>query len=340
MNAPLVTVLITTYNYGSFIEEAIESVLSQDFPPDQMEVLVVDDGSTDDTAVRVKRYERVHYFYKPNGGQASAFNFGFARARGELIALLDADDYWLPGKLQRIVDEFQKDPQLGMVYHPFLEIDMATNTQTRSKTFIAISGSLFENPKDFFWYHPPGTSASFRRIALERTLPIPEGLRVQADGYICSLIIFVAPIRAIPEFLATYRFHDDNLYHADDETISHVKLRNRLELRRLLIEGMRKWLAANGFTTRQPAVRSFLDRWKLYQQSDEFKLEAPGRLGFFFHQLQYNRCYGPYLSRRIRAINYLNAVASFVTGYKHFPLLEKWRLRTSAIIRRVGTRSP
>src|ERR1700756_5676379 len=116
MTAPLITVLIDKYNYGRFIEEAIESVLSQDFPAEQMEILVVDDGSTDDTAERVRKYgQRVQYFYKPNGGQASAFNFGFAQARGEIIALLDADDYWLAGKLQRVAEEFQKNPGLGMV---------------------------------------------------------------------------------------------------------------------------------------------------------------------------------------------------------------------------------
>src|ERR1700730_10813668 len=101
---PLVTVLIDTFNYGHFIDEAIRSVLVQDFPAEQMEIIVVDDGSTDDTRERVAQYaERVQYFYKPNGGQASAFNFGIAKARGEYVALLDADDYWLPSKLSKVV---------------------------------------------------------------------------------------------------------------------------------------------------------------------------------------------------------------------------------------------
>src|SRR6266436_4803621 len=118
MSVPLVSVVIDTHNYGRFIEECIDSVLSQDFPADQMEVVVVDDGSTDDTAERIKKYgSRIRYFYKSNGGQASAFNLGFAKARGEIIALLDADDYWLPGKLGRIVAEFESQPEAGLVYH-------------------------------------------------------------------------------------------------------------------------------------------------------------------------------------------------------------------------------
>src|SRR6266852_9194662 len=118
MTVPLITVLIDTYNYGRFIEDAIESVLKQDFPVEQVEIVVVDDGSTDDTAERVKKYgSRIRYLYKPNGGQASAFNFGFANAKGEIIALLDADDVWMPVKLQRVYEELERRPAAGMVYH-------------------------------------------------------------------------------------------------------------------------------------------------------------------------------------------------------------------------------
>src|SRR5690348_4302755 len=89
-----VTALIDAYNYGRFIEEAIESVLGQGVPAEQLEILVVDDGSVDDTCARVKKYAgHVTYLYKENGGQASAFNFGISRAKGEIVALLDADDY-------------------------------------------------------------------------------------------------------------------------------------------------------------------------------------------------------------------------------------------------------
>ena len=117
---PLISILIDTYNYGRYVEEAIESVLAQNFPVDEREILVVDDGSTDDTAERVRRFgSAINYFRKPNGGQASAFNFGLRRARGKYIALLDADDYWLPGKLSRIAEEFEKhaDEVDGVLVH-------------------------------------------------------------------------------------------------------------------------------------------------------------------------------------------------------------------------------
>ncbi len=95
MKAPFFTVLIDAYNYGEYIEEAVASALGQDFPPEEREILVVDDGSTDDTHERLRKFgEAIRYLRKPNGGQASAFNFGFEHARGEVIALLDADDVW------------------------------------------------------------------------------------------------------------------------------------------------------------------------------------------------------------------------------------------------------
>jgi glycosyltransferase involved in cell wall biosynthesis len=82
MRPPVVSVVIDAYNYGRFVEEAIDSALAQDFPKEYVEILVVDDGSTDDTTGRVKKFgDSVKYFRKPNGGQASAINYGIAVSR-------------------------------------------------------------------------------------------------------------------------------------------------------------------------------------------------------------------------------------------------------------------
>src|SRR5258708_7663723 len=118
MKAPFFTVLIDTYNYGAYLEEAVASALAQNFPAEEREILVVDDGSTDDTQERLRKFgEGIRYLRKPNGGQASAFNFGFAHASGEVIALLDADDVWLPEKLGRVYEAFEGNPSAGIVYH-------------------------------------------------------------------------------------------------------------------------------------------------------------------------------------------------------------------------------
>jgi glycosyltransferase involved in cell wall biosynthesis len=110
-----VSVVIPTYNYGRFVATAIESALAQTRMP--LEVIVVDDGSTDDTAAVVARFgDSVRYIHKPNGGLSSARNAGIAAARGDLIALLDADDRWLPHKLERQVPYFAADKDMGLVH--------------------------------------------------------------------------------------------------------------------------------------------------------------------------------------------------------------------------------
>ena len=118
MPAPLVTVLLDTYNHERFIEEAIVSVLEQDFPTSDMEILVVDDGSTDRTPEIVRKFEpRVRLLRKANGGQASAFNAGISEARGEIIAFLDGDDWWKRNKLTRVLQAMSADPAVGIVGH-------------------------------------------------------------------------------------------------------------------------------------------------------------------------------------------------------------------------------
>jgi glycosyltransferase involved in cell wall biosynthesis len=95
MPIPAVTVLIDTYNHERFIEEAIVSVLEQDFPRAETEILFVYDGSTDRTPEIVRRFQpQVCLIRRTNGGHASAFNAGIPETRGEIIAFLDGDDWW------------------------------------------------------------------------------------------------------------------------------------------------------------------------------------------------------------------------------------------------------
>jgi glycosyltransferase involved in cell wall biosynthesis len=317
----LVTVLIDTYNHGRYIEEAIDSVLSQDFPADQMEVLIVDDGSTDDTGERVQKYgERVHYLYKPNGGQASAFNFGFARARGEIVALLDGDDTWLPGKLKRIVEEFEKHPEVGMIYHPFLEVDTKTGERRKSRMSL-VSGSFFDKRKEFFGYGSPGTCASFRRAPLARIMPIPEGLRIQADTYIGSLIAFVAPVLALPECLATYRFHAGNLYHQGGQVTLDI-LKKRRETTDTLMESIDRWLRQHdyGWDVR---FQSFVGRVALWHERNTFRIAPPGRLRFFWFLLRENYTSSPVQTWAYTVFRYLAAFPVLIVGFHNVDLMNR-----------------
>src|ERR1700693_1830525 len=120
---PRVSVLIDTYNHERFIERAITSVLDQAMPLDDVEILVVDDGSTDRTPELVRRFEpRVRLIRKPNGGQASAFNAGIPECRGEIVAFLDGDDWWAPQKLRRILEAMEQDPEAGIIGNGITEV--------------------------------------------------------------------------------------------------------------------------------------------------------------------------------------------------------------------------
>lgn len=110
-----ISAIVTGYNYGRFIGEAIESVLQQTCPPD--EIIVVDDGSTDDTPDVVARFAGagVRYLRRERGGASAARNTGLLESRGELIAFLDGDDRWLPDKLALQLDHLRLHPSVGLV---------------------------------------------------------------------------------------------------------------------------------------------------------------------------------------------------------------------------------
>ena len=114
---PRVSVIIPAYNSAAYTVETVESVLAQTYR--NLEVIVVDDGSTDHTREALAPYaDRIHYVYKDNGGACSARNEGIRRASGEYIACLDCDDLWLPEKLEHSLPVLEQDPTMGFVCSP------------------------------------------------------------------------------------------------------------------------------------------------------------------------------------------------------------------------------
>jgi glycosyltransferase involved in cell wall biosynthesis len=212
-----VTVLIDTYNHERFIERAVTSVLEQDMPLDDVEILVVDDGSTDRTPELIRRFEpRVCFLPKPNGGQASAFNFGFARSRGEIVATLDGDDRWAPEKLRRVLQTMHANPEVGIVGHGFYE----EHTHGRPDGLVLPGreycldltsrqdAEIFPHVAAFF-----GTSRmTIRKSVLDRILPVPEELTIEADEYIFTLAPAICPAIILNEPLCYYGMHAGNLF--------------------------------------------------------------------------------------------------------------------------------
>jgi glycosyltransferase involved in cell wall biosynthesis len=326
MTAPFFSVLIDAYNYGQYVEQAVSSALDQDFPPEEREILVVDDGSTDDTSSRLLRYgSAIRYLHKPNGGQASAFNYGFAQARGTVIALLDADDVWLPGKLARVRRAFEQNPEAGMVYHRLHWWDGAQEAGD-DRCFITVSGRVPESRAALLKYPMAATSClAFRRTALEQLLPVPETLRSQADAYLTALIIFIAPVVAAPEYLGKYRLHGANLFQAEGKPFSRAQIEHRMAMRAALLAEIHQWLRRNGYDTRSANLRAYLMQWRNALEQDGFLLRPPGRWQYFWHLLTHPWTYGEIMTGRHRIYSYMRAYAALVLGYHHLHLFEDAR---------------
>jgi len=338
LNRPLVTALIDTYNYGRFVEEAIDSVLAQDYPSERVEVLVVDDGSTDDTAERVKKYgARVQYLQKPNGGQASAFNFGCERAKGEIIAFLDADDYWLPQKLSGVVQVFEEHPGVGLVYHRRKELNSATG-EFGEGDFSQCSGFLPDKLQELLDYRVlPTSSLVFSRDVLTRMMPMPEWIRLQADAYLALLVVFLAPVEAISEDLCVYRIHGKNLFASDVRNGGQKE--KHLKMRGAIYAAVKNWLGEHDFDLRRKEIWMFFERLSLFLEVEEFEFQAPTRADFFKYMLRYSKFNWNRDRWELRAMNAFNTVAAPLVGYPKFSGLYKKEVRVIDSLRRLTSKS-
>ena len=214
MTRPFVSVLIDTYNHKRFIEEAIVSVLEQDFPASEREIIVVDDGSTDGTPEIVHKFEpRLRLIRKPNGGQASAFNVGIPESKGEIVSFLDGDDWWARNKLTRVAQTMADDPSAGIVGHGIVSVQQDGREQVESLRdgfqFKAdtLEGARLLRRRGAFL----GTSRmTIRADLLRRIGPVPEEIEIQADEYFFTLAAVLTGARILPDTLAYYRLHDAN----------------------------------------------------------------------------------------------------------------------------------
>jgi len=217
MPTPFVSVLIDTYNHERFIEEAVQSVLTQDFPASSREILVVDDGSTDRTPEILRKFEpQIRILRKQNGGQASAFNHGIPECRGEIVAFLDGDDWWTKDKLRNVVAAFETHADVGAVGHGCLMVDTEGKFQKlyTPKETIQFNVRTPENTRLFAEYRCffGASKVAYRKAILDRILPIPEGAVIEADEYLLLLAPFFADALVLKEALFHYRLHGGNMY--------------------------------------------------------------------------------------------------------------------------------
>jgi glycosyltransferase involved in cell wall biosynthesis len=200
----LVTVLINNYNYDRFLPQAIDSALNQTYS--NIEVIVVDDGSTDNSREIISGYgNRIRSILKENEGQASAFNTGIAASRGEIICMLDADDYFHPEKVERVIPHSKPG---SMLYHR-LRIEPGSETTPR---VIArqVDYYVYAQRYGFVPYMASPTSGLvFRRDLALRLIPLPAA-RLSADDFLIRGAALVGEVVGIPDVLGTYRVHGNN----------------------------------------------------------------------------------------------------------------------------------
>ena len=251
---PLVSIVINNYNYGRFLAQAVDSALAQTY--EATELIVVDDGSTDDSRAVLEPYRsRAKVIEKTNGGQASAFNAGIALAQGEYILLLDADDRLLPEAVERCVAAFPEG--YSRIFYRLKPIDEAGNEITgidpETFHFRRIDGDMYRIGRetgDFSW--PPTSANFFDARKLKQVLPVPEQeYRICADAYVLAWTGVLGPVRAIDMRLAEYRLHGANgwaalaLQYADSRRL-RTRIDHHYQCRALLSETCR----ASGFEYR------------------------------------------------------------------------------------------
>jgi len=227
--------VVNNYNYGQFLPEAINSALNQTYP--HTEVIVVDDGSTDNSREIIASYgDQIVPVLKENGGQASAFNAGFAASQGEIICFLDSDDIFLPNKVAEVVIAFERHGDIGCCFHPLRLVDNDTGRLLNSSD----EGSSREwdlrphirrgkLPKgEGLGFTPPATSGlCFKRTLLRQIFPMPEASSVAiSDNYIKFMAFALTKGFYLGEVLALQRIHGDNIYtfSGDDKLRARIRI--------------------------------------------------------------------------------------------------------------------
>lgn len=210
---PLVSVLINNYNYDRYLATAIDSALNQTYSP--IEVIVVDDGSTDDSRQVIAAYgDRIIPIFKANGGQASALNAGFAISQGTIVCLLDADDVWMPTKVEQVVKTANANPYASVIYHPVQNIDQTGQSFGQPwPPYKVIQGNISKQVVHTggWWPFPPSTGLSFTRTFLKQVMAIPEmEYRICADTYLADLSPFFGDVLGINQPLSNFRIHQTN----------------------------------------------------------------------------------------------------------------------------------
>jgi glycosyltransferase involved in cell wall biosynthesis len=229
-----VDIVINNCNYGAYLGDAIAS--ARDQTHDRVSVVVVDDGSTDDSrAILADQDEDVTVVLKENGGQASALNAGMERSQGDVVVFLDADDTLHPEAAARVAAAFAADDAVSKVQYRMDVIDAAGRGDGEIKPPLHLplpSGDLeraeLAYPFDLVWL--PTSGNAFRADAVRRILPIPEDSYpvCGADWYLVHLTTLLGRVVSLDSVCASYRVHGANSYEPQEASLDLDQLRQTI----------------------------------------------------------------------------------------------------------------
>lgn len=231
--SPTISVLITSYNYGRFLGQAIDSALGQSYPP--KEVIIADDGSEDDSCAIAESYIRsgapVKLLRGKHQGMAGGLNSAFYASSGEILCLLDADDCFLPGKFEAIVSTFYAQPQAGFVIHRAQMVDELNRKRGLYPLLSSLpQGNCMEatlRSAGVLMGLPPTSSLSLRYQVARAIFPIPASFSGYAEQVIHRMAPLMTHIGAIDRPLSIWRFHgknDGNALHVTAERLQRELL--------------------------------------------------------------------------------------------------------------------
>src|SRR6266540_2326897 len=197
----LVSIVTPSYNQALYLEQTIQSVLEQDYP--RIEYIVVDGASTDDSFEIIKKYnDRLAYWIsEKDSGQAEAINKGFGRAKGEILAWLNSDDYYLPNTISAVVKCFEENPDVVMIYGDMLAVDGYGQT-------INVLKYKQLSLKDLLCFQILGQpSVFFRRSALEKTGLLDTSFHFMLDHHLWIRLAQQGRILHVPQVWSAARYH-------------------------------------------------------------------------------------------------------------------------------------